>query len=135
VSRVAALVLAGSIALAGCSLAPRPGDPNRLVKEDPRVLGCGIPIGEMWMAFPMARARDFTSHFPGWSEGAQELEVDDPALVIIGPGQPSGFPNEGSLYEMCIAIGPPIDAIVHHYGYTRFDGVRPDLGGPIVPMP
>lgn len=88
----------------------------------------------MWMVFSMARARDFTEHFPGWSQGADELLVDDPALVIIGNGQPATRGNE-LVYDMCIAIGPPSDAQVHHYGYTRFDAVRPDLGGPLVPMP
>jgi hypothetical protein len=37
--------------------------------------------------------------------------------------------------DMCIAIGPTSDALIHRYGPTRFDAVRPDLGGPLVPMP
>jgi hypothetical protein len=127
-------LLVACVLLAGCSLVARPGDPSRLVADDPRVKDCGIPIGEMWMAFAMEHASDFTKHFPGWSEGAQELEVPDPALVIIGPPLPA-LAGEGSMYEVCIAVGAPSDAIVHRYGYTRFDGVRPDLGGPIVPMP
>ena len=130
--RLVFLVVA--LGIAACSFAPRPGDPSRLVADDPRVKDCGIPIGEMWMAFAMEHASDFTKHFPGWSEGAQELEVPDPALVIIGPPLPAKA-GEGAVYEVCIAVGAPSDAIVHRYGYTRFDGVRPELGGPIVPMP
>jgi hypothetical protein len=83
----------------------------------------------------MAHASDFTVHFPGWSKGADELLVADPALVIIGSGAP--FPGSGGklFYDMCIAVGPPEDALIHHYGPARFDAVRPDLGAPLVPMP
>ena len=87
------------------------------------------------MVFAMAKAQDFSEHFPGWTEGAEELQVPDPALVLIGNGHPSGFGGDQLGYNMCIAIGPPSDARIHHYGPTRFDAVRPDLGGPLVPMP
>ncbi len=87
------------------------------------------------MVFAMAEARDFTEHFPGWSEGADELLVSDPALVMISNGYQTGFGGGQLAYDMCIATGPPADARVHHYGPTRFDAVIPDLGGPLVPMP
>ena len=94
------------------------------------------------MAFTMDHASDFTQHFPGWSSGAQELEVDAPALVVISTGQEvrGGNPAAASqapelAYEMCIAVGSPSDALIHHYGPTRFDAVVPVLGGPAVPMP
>lgn len=129
------VALAAALALAGCAVAPRLGDPIRLPVEDPRAVACGIPRSEMWMAFSMARARDFQLHFPGWSEGVQELEVDDPALVIIGPGVHRGFGGDELSYDMCIAVGPPSEAILHRYAGIRFDAVRPELGGPPVPMP
>jgi hypothetical protein len=90
---------------------------------------------DMWMAFGMAEARDFPQHFPGWSKGADELLVPEPALVMISNGYTTGFGGDELAYDMCIAIGPPSDARIHHYGPTRFDAVRPDLGGPLVPMP
>jgi len=128
--------------LATSAAAAGPGDPS-LLADDPRFAQCGIPVDQAWMAFTMAEARDFSRHFPGWSAGADELLVDDPALVVIGPGVESrgGNPNVDPLatpalgYDMCIVVGKPSDAIVHHYGPTRFDAVVPDLGGPAVPMP
>lgn len=130
----AALLGVALLALtAGCGTPMRPGDPARLPQDDPRVAACGIPTTNMWMVFSMAHARDFPQHFPGWSEGADELLVDDPALVIFSNGLPAA--GSGQVYDMCIAVGPPADALIHHYGLTRFDAVRPELGGPLVPMP
>jgi hypothetical protein len=89
----------------------------------------------MWMAFSMARARDFPEHFPGWSAGADELLVDEPALVMIGNARQVPRGSGELFYDMCIAVGAPTDALLHRYGPTRFDSVRPVLGGPLVPMP
>lgn len=86
------------------------------------------------MVFAMAEARDFPRHFPGWSEGADELLVTEPALVIISNGYSVPRGNELG-YDMCIAVGPPSDALIHRYGPTRNDAVRPDLADPLVPMP
>jgi hypothetical protein len=127
-------LLAVVLAASGCTLLPRPGDPARIPADDPRVAACGMSRSDLWMVFSMAEARDFTRHFPGWSEGADELLLPDPALVMISDGY-GGTRGEGLVYDMCIAIGPPADALIHHYGATRFDAVRPDLGGPLVPMP
>ena len=122
-----------AVSAAGCAVILPPGDPHRLPGDDPRVAACGIPTSDMWMAFPMAEARDFSKHFPGWTRGADELLVSDPALVMIGPGRHG---RGGELaYDMCISVGPPDDAVLHRYGPTRFDVVIPDLNGPIVPMP
>ena len=133
---MAAAVLIATVAAVtiGCSVGSRPGDPARLPGDDPRVAGCGIPTSNMWMVFAMARASDFSRHFPGWTRGAEELEVPDPALVIITNGYPA-MRGTALAYDMCIAIGPPADARIHHYEGTRFDAVRPELGGPLVPMP
>jgi hypothetical protein len=117
-----------------CSAVPRPGDPA-IYATDQRMVDCGIAPSDAWMAFGMARARDFTLHFPGWSEGAEELEVDTPALVVIRNGDLSPRGGDEHFYEMCIAVGLPGDAVLHRYGGTRFDAIRPVLGGPLVPMP
>jgi hypothetical protein len=124
----------------GFPFGPRPGDPS-LVASDPRLSRCGVPSDRVWLAFTMGQARDFSRHFPGWSAGAPELEVDDPALVVMSQGEDistTGFAPSSPrplFYEMCIAVGPPSDAIVHQYGWTRFDAVRPSLNGPLVPLP
>ena len=123
-----------AVALAGCSLIPRAGDPARLPDDDPRIADCGIPKAGMWMAFPIAHAREFAAHFDGWTQ-APELLVDDPALVIIGNAIGGRAGGDELFYDMCIAVGPPDDALVHRYGPTRFEFVRPDLGAPPVPMP
>ena len=61
--------------------------------------------------------------------------MPDPALVMIGNGYSVPAGGNKLFYEMCIAVGPPANAVVHHYGPTRFDAVRPEIGGPLVPMP
>ena len=127
------LALITTAAVASCALVPRAGDPHRLVADDPRVVECGIPIADMWMAFPMSRASDVGLHFPGWTQGNDELQVPDPALVIIGP--PHQWTDDSAYFDMCIAVGPPDDALLHRYSGVRFDAVRPDLGGPAYPMP
>lgn len=122
-------------------MSPPPGDPTPLL-GDPRYAACGIAPDRTWMAFLMVQASDFTEHFPGWSKGAEELLVPDPALVVISTGSefrggnPMASPEPPALiYEICIAVGPSSGAIVHHYGPTRFDTVVPVIGGPAVPMP
>jgi hypothetical protein len=125
---------AAVVAYIALGLISRPGDP-KLVADDPRYTACGISIPQAWMAFPMAETRDFSLHFPGWSEGAQELLVAEPALVVLGNGHHSARGGGDLYYDMCIAVGPPGDAIIHRYGPTRFDAVRPVLDGPQVAMP
>lgn len=132
---VALLLSVFAVALTACSLLPRLGDPARLPADDPRVAACGIPTAEMWMAFPMTEAREFPEHFPEWTEGADELLVAEPALVMISNGYPAPRAGGELLYDMCIAVGPPSEALIHRYGPTRFEAVRPVLGGPLVPMP
>jgi len=139
------LVVASALGLSkllppGFPFGPHPGDPA-LVAADPRLSQCGMPADRVWLAFRMDHARDFSQHFPGWSEGAPELDADDPGLVVMSQGEDiptTGFarPSPRPLfYEMCIAVGAPDDAIVHQYGWTRFDAVRPSLDGPLVVLP
>jgi hypothetical protein len=101
---------------------------------DARVAACGTPSSGTWLVFPMDRARDFSQHFPGWAKGADELLTDQPALVVLSTGYKSAVSAQ-LLYDMCIAVGSSVDSIVHHYGATRFDAVRPDLSRPAIALP
>ena len=107
---------------------------------DPRFTACADGhVAEPAMVFEMAHAQWFPLHFPGWSRGAPELEVDDPALVVVGREQhwpttggppPPGRtidPDANLGYQMCIAVGTPSDASVHDYGVTHFDRIVPIL--------
>ncbi|HUQ78681.1 MAG TPA: hypothetical protein VM427_07405 [Patescibacteria group bacterium] len=116
----------------------QPPDPAAFA-GDPRLADCASGMADVAQAFEMARARWFPLHFPGWWRGAEELEVDDPALVVISgerPGQRyvpqrSGVPWDLStphpVIELCIAVGPPQDAVVHRYGQTWFERIVPVL--------
>lgn len=120
---------------AGRAVAPDPA----AFAGDPRLAACASGMTEVAQVFEMTRARWFPLHFPGWGRGAEELEVDDQALVVISgerPGQryvpqPSGLPEDRStphpVIEMCIAVGPPDGAVVHRYGPTWFERIVPVL--------
>jgi hypothetical protein len=118
--------------------APRPPDPSAFA-ADSRLAACRSYVAEPAMVFEMVHSRYFPLYFPGWGLGAPELDVDDPALVVIGreqvwpitgaapmPGQTLD-PMAGLGYQMCIAVGPPDNAIAHDYGITRFDRLVPVL--------
>jgi hypothetical protein len=107
---------------------------------DPRLAACSPQfVAEPVTVFEMAHAQWFPLHFPGWWKGAPELELDDPALVVIGREQHwprvAGPPPPGQTYppdsdlgsEMCIAVGPASGFIVHGYGVTHFDRIVPVL--------
>lgn len=134
---VAGLVI-GRVPLIGGVARPAPPDPAAFA-GDPRLALCASGMTDVAQVFEMTHARWFPLYFPGWWGGAEELEVDDPALVVISgqrPGQryvpqPSGLPENLStpnpVIEMCIAVGPPDGAIVHRYGQTWFDRIVPVL--------
>ena len=106
---------------------------------DPRLEMCRPSVSGVAQVFEMTHARWFPLYFPGWFLGAPELEVDDPALVVIGqsrPGQnfvpqPSGAePPRGTgspTFDLCIAVGPPATAVAHQYGPTWFERIVPVL--------
>jgi hypothetical protein len=117
---------------------PQPPDPAAF-DGDPRLAACRDQVGDVAQAFEMTHAQWFPLYFPGWWKGAPELEVDDPALVVIGrsmPGmnrvprasgvpEPTGTPTP--MFFMCIAVGPPGNAQLHQYGPTWFDRIVPVL--------
>lgn len=109
---------------------------------DARLAACRDAVPDVDHVFEMRHARWFPRYFPGWYDGAPELEVDDPALVVLSKpvdyphmgipqlGGPTEDPTAPSptpelLYMMCIAVGPPDGAIVHLYGPTRFETIVP----------
>jgi hypothetical protein len=136
----AGALVAGRLSLPGIG-GPGPTDPTRFA-DDPRLAACESDLGgPAVQAFEMTHAMWFPLHFPGWTLGAPELEVDDPALVVIGAEQPghvtlgnpraSGDPEPNAsptpTFHMCIAVGPPGAAVIHDYGVTWFDRIVPVL--------
>ena len=146
----AAAAVIVALGLAAFALVPRNGSVSSEVKGpvasgpaafagDPRLAACSADVADVDRVFEMVQSRYFPLYFPGWWQGAPELEVDDPALVVIGreqvwpitgaapgPGQTLD-PNAGLGYQMCIAVGTPASFIVHDYGVTHFDRIVPVL--------
>ena len=134
----------GSVSGSAASDASFMPDPTESIParfaDDPRLAACSTQfVAEPATVFEMTHAQWFPLHFPGWWKGAPELEVDDPALVVIGreqhwprvagpppPGQT--YPPDSDLgYEMCIAVGTASGFITHGYGVTHFDRIVPVL--------
>jgi hypothetical protein len=146
----AAAAVIVALGLAAFALAPHNGPVSNQVNGpvasgpsgyagDPRLAACSTDVADVDRVFEMVQGRFFPLYFPGWWQGAPELEVDDPALVVIGreqvwpitgaapgPGQ-TVDPNAGLGYQMCIAVGTPASFIVHNYGVTHFDRIVPVL--------
>ena len=146
----AAAAIIVALGLAALALAPHNGSVSNQVNGpvasgptayagDPRLAACSTDVADVDRVFEMVKSRYFPLYFPGWWQGAPELEVDDPALVVIGreqvwpitgaapgPGQ-TVDPNAGLGYQMCIAVGTPASFIVHNYGVTHFDRIVPVL--------
>jgi hypothetical protein len=75
-AQVVALLVA-----AGCAgLSPYPVD-----RSHPGFSACAGEATGVIAAFPISRARDFWKHFPAAGK-APELEVDDPAFVVVYDG-------------------------------------------------
>ena len=145
-SLAAAAAIIVALGLAAIALAPHNGSVANQVNgpvpsgpaafaSDPRLAACSTDVANVDRVFEMVRSRWFPLYFPGWWQGAPELEVDDPALVVIGreqhwpilPAAPASGetldPNAGLGYQMCIAVGTPGNYIVHDYGITHFDRI------------
>jgi hypothetical protein len=141
---IGVLVLGGALVVGRLSLSsagtagPRVGP--AAFAGDPRVAACEATTGPAAQVFEMTHAEWFPLYFPGWWKGAPELEVPDPALVVIGapfmggilggaPGSDpsSPAPTHPPSYLMCIAVGPPEAAVLHQYGPTSFDRIVPVL--------
>ena len=122
---------------------PQPPDPAAF-DGDPRLAACRTQLIDVDRVFEMTHAQWFPLYFPGWWKGAPELEVDDPALVVLESPRQRGFagapaaqptdggsagpvPTQSPSFQMCIAVGPPGNAQIHQYGPTWFDRIVPVL--------
>lgn len=138
---IAVLLAAGALVIGRLPLlgaAAEPPDPAAFA-GDPRLDACRSHLVDVDRAFEMTHARWFPLHFPGWWKGAPELEVDDPALVVLErprpgvrhvPGPSGGGASAATptpTFGMCIAVGPPGSATIHTYGQTWFERIVPVL--------
>jgi hypothetical protein len=140
------VLLVGVVAIwRGVSALLSPWPDPATFASDARLAACRSVLADVDHVFEMTHARWFPRYFPGWSEGAPELEIDDPALVVLerpqqwmvfnqaplfGPDTGAGpRPTNPPLYRMCIAVGPPDNALVHLYGPTWFAEIVPVLPG------
>ena len=138
----AATFLVGRLAVPGVA-GPLPPDPAAF-DGDPRLAACRTQLIDVDRAFEMTHAEWVPLYFPGWWKGAPELEVDDPALVVLesqrqwgvagapaaeptGGGSPGPIPTQSPSFRMCIAVGPPDNFVMHQYGPTWFDLIVPVL--------
>ena len=141
---VAVLVVAGGLALGRVSLPGSGHGTDRVGRtaflDDPRLAACEAQNGTAAQVFEMRHAEWFPLYFPGWYRGAPELEVPDPALVVIGPpvtlpvlgGAPRGegsgpTPTPHPSVALCIAVGAPGQATLHQHGPTWFERIVPVL--------
>jgi hypothetical protein len=98
---------------AGCSfLSPYPVD-----RSHPGFSACGGDATGVIAAFPISRARDFWKHFPAAGK-APELEVDDPAFIVVydgihefahmgNPRAETAAPRQSraGLTDLCVFVG------------------------------
>jgi hypothetical protein len=140
---VGLLVIGGVLAVGQLSPSRVASEPGRLGRaafvDDPRLAACEATTGPAAQVFEMTYAEWFPLYFPGWWKGAPELEVTDPALVVIGHEMVGGFlgrppldsgspePTRPPAFQMCIAVGPPDAATTYQYGPTWFDRIVPVL--------
>jgi hypothetical protein len=144
VAALAVLAVAGALAFGHLRLPGIGNGADRVGRaafaDDPRLADCEAQNGTAAQVFEMTHAEWFPLYFPGWYRGAPELEVPDPALVVIGPpmnlpllGGAPGIHASGptatphASFAMCIAIGAPGSASIHQYGPTWFDRIVPVL--------
>jgi hypothetical protein len=101
------------------ALLPGPGligDPARYA-DDPRFARCAGPQAEVLGAFEMQHARDYRLHVPAMGR-SPELEVDDPAFVVIYRGRnplsrPGVWPDplsDPARRDVCVLVGADVAA-------------------------
>ncbi len=85
---------------------PLPPNPAAFA-GDPRLDACFGDAGEVEAAFEMRAARDYQRHLPGMLR-SPELEVDDPAFVVVFAGDvslPRVQPASGEGQIVCVLVG------------------------------
>jgi len=110
---------------------PVPPDPAAFA-GDPRLARCGVPPATASHAFEMAHARDYRRHLPA-TLLAPELDVDDPAFVVVFDGpHPGGVlggvgastSNQPGNHDMCVLVGhDPATATLNIYGNVDVSGL------------
>ncbi len=141
VGAIALIGLAGIIALrpsTGLGGPPLPPDPAAFA-GDPRMTACYAGAGEVEAAFEMRHARDYQRHLPGMLR-SPELEVDDPAFVVIFVGEvslPRIGPASGDGQIVCVLVGdtPNVYVGVDTTGLQATVPIAGDDPGPASPPP
>ena len=104
--------LLAAVIVAGCASAAPSFSAEPTLPPEVQLGPCGGPIGNVRAAFDLAHARDLWSHIPGFL-GAPELEVDDPAHVVVYDrpmqiditGKPRASGPQTFDHVVCVAIG------------------------------
>ena len=117
---------------------PRPPDPAAFA-GDPRLDACFADAGEVEAAFEMRAARDYQRHLPGMLR-SPELEVDDPAFVVIFAGDvslPRIQPASGDGQIVCVLVGdtPNVYVGVDTSGLLAVVPMRSTAPTAVVPSP
>jgi hypothetical protein len=141
-----ALLAAGVLVLAIASPSfggPAPGDP-RIFAADARFTRCGGAAAPARYAFAIDHARDYRAFLPLMEESS-ELELDDPALIVVfqgvgpfvsiptvSPGATpapvrTARPGEG---DVCIYVGEAGRGQLNYYRDVPIGGIRVEAGGP-----
>lgn len=117
--------------------APTPPDPAAF-SGDPRLAACLAAAGPVEFAFEMPHARTYQRHFPAMGL-APELDVDDPAFVVVfaggaqlligggGPPAASGGPTispNPTERSVCVLVGDTPNL----YEDVDISGMRVDIG-------
>lgn len=142
VATLAAAILA--LAIVSPSLGGRPvGDPS-LFAADARFERCGGGTVPTRYAFEIPRTRDYRDFLPEMP-GTSELELDDPALVVIFEGvgpfvsRPtaqaggSAAPRRTSapgIHDVCIYVGEAGQGQLNYYRDIPIGGLRATPEGP-----
>jgi hypothetical protein len=116
---------------------PVPPDPAAFA-GDPRLARCVASVLTALDVFEMAHARDYRLYLPAMLL-APELDVDDPAFVVVYRGQnpvpytgPSGVGPRPSLapghHDMCVLVGPDaVTAVLNNYDDVDTTGLTVDV--------
>lgn len=142
VATVAAAILA--LAIVSPSIGGRPlGDPV-LFEDDARFARCGGGTVPTRYAFEIPRTRDYRDFLPEMPR-ASELEIDDPALVVIFEGVgpfvsiPTARPGASAapqrtsapgIHDVCIYVGEAGAGQLNYYRDIPIGGLRVTRDGP-----
>ena len=141
-----AILAAGVVTLAIASPSfggPAPGDP-RIFAADDRFERCGGAAAPTRYAFEIDHARDYREFLPLMEE-TSELELEDPALIVVFQGvgpfvsTPSVAPGTTPApvrtarpgeSDVCIYVGEPGRGQLNYYRDVPIGGIRVESGGP-----